>query len=121
MARILIVDDEPDIVRMLHKLLQGRGHTVSTARDGAEALRRAAAEPPDLMLVDRNLPKIDGNEVCRRLRADPATQKVPVVMMTSSYIAIEDVVGPLAPDAYVVRPFLREVLIANVDRLLAGG
>jgi CheY-like chemotaxis protein len=121
MARILIVDDEIDIVRLLQKLLGGRGHQGGTARDGAEALRRAASDPPDLILVDRNLPKIDGNEVCRRLRADPATARVPVVMMTSSYIAIEDVVGPQAPDAFVVRPFLREVLISNVERLLAGG
>jgi CheY-like chemotaxis protein len=120
MARILIVDDEPDIVRLLDRILGGRGHKVMTARDGAEALRRAAADPPDLVLIDRNLPKIDGNEVCRRLRSDEATRRIPVVMMSSGYIPIEDVGGPHAPDAFVVRPFLRELLISNVERLLAA-
>jgi DNA-binding response OmpR family regulator len=119
MARILIVDDEPDIVNLLERILIGRGHRVTKARDGAEALQRAATDPPDLVLIDRNLPKIDGNEVCKRLRADDATRRIPVVMMSGSYIPIEEVGGANAPDAYVVRPFLREILIANVERLLA--
>jgi DNA-binding response OmpR family regulator len=120
MAKILIVDDEPDIVRLLERILAGRGHKIVKARDGAEALELAAESAPDLVVLDRNLPKIDGHEVCRRLRAEPATRAVPVVMMSSQYVAIEDVVGPAAPDAYVVRPFLREVLVANVERLLAN-
>jgi CheY-like chemotaxis protein len=116
-AKILIVDDEPDIVRLLDRLLAGRGHRVLKARDGVEALDVAAADPPDLVVLDRNLPKIDGIEVVRRLRAGGA--RIPVVMMSSSYIPIEELAAPHAPDAYVVRPFLREVLIANVERLLA--
>ena len=119
MARILIVDDEPDIVNLLERILLARGHKVTKARDGAEALARASSDPPDLVLIDRNLPKIDGNEVCKRLRTDDATRRVPVVMMSGSYIPIEEVGGAHAPDAYVVRPFLREILIANVERLLA--
>jgi DNA-binding response OmpR family regulator len=119
MARILIVDDEADVVLLLERILRGRGHDVSQARDGAEALQRAAADPPDLVLIDRNLPKIDGSEVCRRLRADDATRRIPVVMMASGYIPIEEVGGPNAPDAYIVRPFLREILVANVERLLS--
>ena len=118
MATILIVDDEPDIVRLLERILAGRGHRVVKARDGVEALDAAAAVPPDLVVLDRNLPKIDGIEVVRRLRA--GGPRIPVVMMSSSYIPIEEVSAPNAPDAYVVRPFLREVLIANVERLLAS-
>ena len=117
MARILIVDDELDITNLVEKILKARGHYTEVARDGAQALARAAADPPDLMLVDRNLPKIDGNEVCRRLRASDRTRRIPIVMMTSREIPFEDV-GPPGPDAWVMRPFLREVLIANVERLL---
>jgi len=120
MAKILIVDDEPDIIRLLDRILAGRGHKVSKARDGAEALEVAAEIRPDLVVMDRNLPKIDGNEVCRRLRTDAATRRIPIVMMSSSYIPIDEVSAPHAPDAFIVRPFLRELLIANVERLLAG-
>ncbi|MBP6630467.1 MAG: response regulator [Kofleriaceae bacterium] len=119
MAKILIIDDEPDVVRLLAKTLAVRGHTVVTARDGAEALRRAGDDVPDLIIVDRHLPKIDGNEVCRRLRLTPSTKAVPILMMTAAEVALEDVTAAGAPDAFVLRPFLREIMASNVERLLA--
>jgi CheY-like chemotaxis protein len=117
-ARILVIDDEPDVVRLILKVLSGRGHVVQTARDGASALARVKHEAPDVILLDSDVPKIDGAEVCRRIKTDAATRKIPVVMMTSSYIDIYDVAAEGGPDAFVVRPFAREVLANVVDRIL---
>ncbi len=118
MARVLVIDDEPDVVRLIGKVLSGRGHVVQTARDGASALTRVELEPPDVIILDSDLPKIDGAEVCRRIKTDDATRKIPVVMMTSQYIDITEVGVEGGPDAYVVRPFVREVLAAAVERML---
>jgi CheY-like chemotaxis protein len=118
MARVLVIDDEPDVVRLIVKVLSGRGHVVQIARDGASALARVKHEPPDVILLDSDLPKIDGAEVCRRIKGDDATEDIPVVMMTSSYIDIYDVGAEGGPNAYVVRPFAREVLANVVERVL---
>jgi twitching motility two-component system response regulator PilH len=119
-ARILVVDDEPDIVRVVVKIMEARGHSVTTAKDGAEAIDRVKADPPDVVILDLNLPKLDGYEVCKRIKTDPATQHVPVVMMTAAYVSVEDAKAGSAAgaDEYVVKPFLREVLVHNVERLL---
>ncbi len=118
MARVLVIDDEPDVVRLIVKVLSGRGHVVQVARDGASALARVKHEPPDVILLDRDLPKIDGAEVCRRIKQDESTAEIPVVMMTSSYIDIYDVNADGGPEAFVVRPFVREVLANVVERVL---
>lgn len=120
MARILVVDDEPDIVRVVVKIMEARGHTVATAKDGLEALERIKADPPDVVILDLNLPKLDGYEVCKRIKTDPATRHVPVVMMTAAYVSVDDAkAGSIAgADEYVVKPFLREVLVHNVERLI---
>lgn len=118
MARVLVIDDEPDVVRLIVKVLSGRGHVVQVARDGASALARVKLEPPDVILLDSDLPKIDGAEVCRRLKTDVTTVKIPIVMMTSDYIDIYAVGADGGPDAFVVRPFVREVLWNVVDRAL---
>jgi len=117
-ARVLVIDDEPDVVRLILKVLSPRGHVVQTARDGASALARVASEPPDVILLDSDLPKIDGAEVCRRIKTDAATARIPIVMMTSAYIDIYDVGADGGPDAFVVRPFARDVLANVVDRIL---
>jgi len=119
MARVLVIDDEPDVVRLIVKVLSGRGHMVQIARDGASALNRVRQEPPDVILLDSDLPRIDGAEVCRRLKTDPATASIPVVMMTSTYIDIYDVGAEGGPDAFVVRPFVRDVLANVVERALS--
>ena len=111
MARVLVIDDEPDVVRLIVKVLSGRGHVVQIARDGASALHRVKQEPPDVILLD-------GAEVCRRIKVDATTEDIPIVMMTSAYIDIYDVDTEGGPDAYVVRPFAREVLANVVERVL---
>lgn len=118
MARVLVIDDEPDVVRLIVKVLSGRGHVAQIARDGASGLSRTTAERPDAVIVDSDLPKIDGAEVCRRIKAAPATRAIPVIMMTSSYIDFYDVGAEGGPDAFLVRPFVRETLANVVERAL---
>ena len=120
MARILVVDDEIDIVRMVAKVLGARGHQVEAGRDGVEAVLRIRRAPPDLVLVDAGLPGVDGLEVCRRIKADPATRGVPVIMLTAAEITLADVSNEsgLGADGWVIKPFVHEVLLANVERLL---
>ena len=120
MAYILVVDDEPDIVKLVVRLLEARGHRVGVARDGEEALESATRERPDVIVLDLNLPRVDGFEVCRRLKSGEATRMVPIVMMTAAFPSVEQAtrgIG-LGADEYVVKPFVREVLVHNVERLI---
>lgn len=120
MAHVLVVDDEPEILKMVAKIMEARGHRVSLARDGQEALDAVVRDRPDVMILDLNLPKMDGFEVCKQLKTDPATRAIPIVMLTAAYVSVEDAtrgVG-VGADEYVVKPFLREVLVHNVERLL---
>ncbi len=120
MAKILVVNDEPDIVRVVVKIMEARGHQVATAEDGASALEAVAGDPPDVVILDLNLPQMDGFEVCRRIKSSPETRHIPVVMMTAAYVRVEDARRgtELGADEYVTKPFLREVLVHNVERLL---
>ena len=122
MAKILVVDDEPDIVRMVSKILENQGHTVVSGNDGEAALAAVAEHHPDLGLLDLHLPKLDGFEVCRRIKADPATRATPVIMMTAAYTSVQDAAKGLdiGADEYVVKPFFKDILLHNVDRLLSA-
>jgi putative two-component system response regulator len=81
--RVLVVDDNPFIASLLLHGLTAEGYRVAIAQDGLEALARVAAEPPDLILLDLDLPHVPGDEICRRLKGDPATRLIPVVMITA--------------------------------------
>src|SRR5262249_32794120 len=80
---ILIVDDDPRNVRLLEGIFRGAGYRVSKAYDGAEALRRAREEQPDLVLLDVMMPQVSGHEVCAQLKSDPRTRPVPIIMVTA--------------------------------------
>src|SRR5687768_4948721 len=116
MAHVMIVDDEPEIVQLVSKLMESRGHRVTTGRDGQEALDLVEKERPDVLILDLMLPKVDGFEVCKRLKAAEATRTLPIVMMTAAFPTVEDADRgmTLGADEYVVKPFLREVLVHNV-------
>jgi CheY-like chemotaxis protein len=120
MAKVLIIDDDGAIVRLILKVLNGRGHMVVVARDGASALARVATEKAELIIVDSDLPKIDGAEVCRVIKSDPATAHIPVIMMTPHYVDFYNFDEHRGPNAIVVRPFTREVLANAVERALGG-
>jgi DNA-binding response OmpR family regulator len=120
LAHILVCDDEPEIVKLVAKVMEARGHRVTQTHDGQAALDAVAADRPDLVILDLNIPTVDGHEVCRRLKSDARTRALPIVMMTAAFPTLEDADRGLnlGADEYVVKPFLREVLVHNVERLL---
>ncbi len=116
MSRILVVDDEQAIVDVLTYNLVKAGHTPLVARDGLDALRIAAAESPDRLILDLMLPGMDGLDVCRELRR---TSSVPVIMLTARDEEIDRVVGlEIGADDYVVKPFSVRELMARIKTVL---
>jgi DNA-binding response OmpR family regulator len=118
--RILIADDEPNIVMSLEFLMEASGFEVRTAGDGEQAIEAIAAFRPDLVLLDVMMPKRNGYEVCQWIRADPALAGVKVVMLTAKGrdADVEKGLG-VGADAYVTKPFATRELVARVNALLA--
>ncbi len=114
--RILVVEDDPTVAEVVTRYLAREGYRVETVADGASALDRALASPPDLMVLDLMLPGMDGLEVCRRLRA---ALPVPIVMLTARGDETDRVVGlELGADDYVAKPFSPRELAARVKAVL---
>jgi DNA-binding response OmpR family regulator len=117
--RILIADDEPNIVVSLEYLMKREGFEVTVANDGEAALQAVASLRPDLILLDIMLPKKDGFEVCQQIRANPEWRGVKVVMLTAKGRDTEVTKGlALGADAYVTKPFSTKDLVAQVRKLL---
>jgi DNA-binding response OmpR family regulator len=117
--RVLIVDDEPSIVLSLEFLLQRAGYEVAVAADGEAALRAMEAGPPDLVVLDVMMPRLDGFEVCRRIRADPRWRDVKVLILSAKGRDVDLAKGlGVGADAYVTKPFATKELVARVGALL---
>ena len=117
--RILVVDDDALIRQFLEDQLTGEGYLVSTARDGEEALAKVAADSPDLILLDVMMPKLDGFEVCRRLKSDERTILIPVVMVTALTATDQRIKGIEAgADDFLSKPYNRLELFTRVRSLL---
>ncbi|MFC6083305.1 response regulator transcription factor [Sphaerisporangium aureirubrum] len=115
-ARILVVDDDPTVAEVVVKYLERDGHKVESVGDGAEALRRALADPPDLLVLDLMLPGMDGLQVCKKLRE---RWPVPVIMLTALGEEIDRVVGlETGADDYVTKPFSPRELALRVQSVL---
>ena len=116
---VLVVEDEPDIRNLIVHHLARDGFRCRTAGTGAEALTRVRAAVSDLVVLDLMLPEMSGLEVCRRLRGDPATAAVPIIMLTAKADEVDRIVGlELGADDYVAKPFSPKELVARVRAVL---
>jgi DNA-binding response OmpR family regulator len=121
MARILIADDEPNIVLALELLMRREGHEIRSVGDGELAVEAAKAFRPDLILLDVMMPKMDGYEVCQRLRADPALKDIAIVMLTAKGREVEKEKGlALGADLYITKPFSTRDVVRRVKEVLAA-
>jgi two-component system alkaline phosphatase synthesis response regulator PhoP len=117
--KILIVDDEEDVLELVRYNLDKNGYRVETATTGEEALNKARAKLPDLIILDLMLPGIDGLEVCKKLKNDPKTQNIPIIMLTAKGEEGDIVTGlEVGADDYITKPFSPKVLVARVRRIL---
>jgi DNA-binding response OmpR family regulator len=118
-VKILIVDDEPNIVLPLEFLMRKQGHEVLVASDGDEALDAIGAFAPDLVLLDVMLPRRSGFEICQTLREEPAWRHIKVVLLTAKGRDVEVAKGmAVGADDYVTKPFSTHELVERVERLL---
>ena len=117
--RILVVDDEEDVLELVGYNLNRSGYQVETASTGEEALTKTRRKLPDLIILDLMLPGIDGLEVCKQLKGDVKTESVPIIMLTAKGEEADIITGlELGADDYVTKPFSPKVLVARVRRLL---
>ena len=117
--KILIVDDEPNIVISLEFLMKREGFQVSVAGDGEAALEQVAAQKPDIVLLDVMMPKKNGYEVCQLIRANPEWQDMKIIMITAKGRDTEMAKGlAMGADAYMTKPFSTKDLVANVKKML---
>lgn len=120
--RALIVDDEQAIVDLVRHHLEKEGLQVLEAKDGDTALRLARERKPDLLILDLMLPGIDGLEICRLLRRDPATAQLAIIMLTAKAEEVDRIVGlEMGADDYIVKPFSPRELVARVKAVFRRG
>jgi DNA-binding response OmpR family regulator len=120
--KILVVDDEADVVELIEFNLKVAGFEVVTASDGQDALKKARAHTPSLLILDLMLPELDGLEVCKILRRDSTTAGLPIIMLTAKAAEIDRVLGlELGADDYITKPFSPRELVLRVKNLLRRG
>lgn len=119
LAKVLVIDDEKDIVSLLRYHLEKSGFQCLEGMDGSSALRLVREHHPDLLILDLMLPGMDGLEICRQLRQDVATARLPILMLTAKAEEVDRVVGlEVGADDYVVKPFSPRELVARVRAIL---
>jgi len=118
-ARILIVDDEEDILELLRYNISKEGYDVISSENGEGCLELALSHSPDLIILDLMMPDIDGLEVCKKLKKDDKTKSIPVIMLTAKSMESDIIVGlELGADDYIAKPFSPRVLIARMKSVL---
>lgn len=116
---ILVVEDESDLAETLCYNLQREGHRCDCVSSGSSALERLRVQPPDLIILDRMLPGLSGEEVLKRIKSDPTTARIPVVMLTAKAEESDQLVGfALGADDYITKPFSLKVLLARVAAVI---
>ena len=119
MPKILVVDDDRVIQQLIEVNLELEGYEVVKASNGEEALAMFASERPDLVILDVMMPKLNGKDVCRKLKSDPETAKTPIIFLSARAQEIDVEAGlELGADAYVTKPFDPSTLLDTVSSLL---
>lgn len=119
--RILLVDDEPSIVKMVSKRLEVEGFDVLAAMDGQEGLAKAQAEQPDLIVLDLMLPRLNGYEVCTMLKQDVRYRRIPIVLFTAKAQEKDETMGmDCGANAYIRKPFRAQELMEKIHTLLGA-
>jgi phosphate regulon transcriptional regulator PhoB len=118
-SKILIIDDEPDVADMVAMNLKSEGYKVLTSDNGESGLAKAKAESPNLIVLDLMLPKMSGLEVCKALKREAATAKIPIIMLTAKSDEVDRIVGlELGADDYVTKPFSPRELLLRIQSVL---
>ncbi|MFH0988738.1 MAG: response regulator [bacterium] len=121
MKRILIVDDEIDLVKLIRFRMKKAGYEILTAYNGSEGLAIIQQEKPDLVLLDLNLPMMLGSEVCTIVKADPEIRHIPIVLLSASAENLKERARQIGADASLVKPFEHQTLIEIIARLVNQG
>jgi len=117
-SKVLIIEDDRDLVEILSYNIKQAGYEVLIARDGQDGLRQAQIKTPEIVILDLMLPVVEGLEVCRQLRADPATRDVLIMMLTAKSEESDQVVGlSMGADDYVTKPFSVKVLVERIKAM----
>lgn len=115
MAKILIVDDEQDIADLISYNLEKEGYSTIKAYDGGDVLKTVKTQKPDLMILDLMLPRMNGMDICRAIRANPETSHLPIIMLTAKSDEVDKIIGlEIGADDYMTKPFSVKELIARV-------
>ncbi|MFN0207787.1 MAG: response regulator [Planctomycetota bacterium] len=118
----VVVEDERDVADLIRHTLEREGYQVKHFADGALAFASIERDPPDVVVLDLMLPSIDGFEVCKRIRANPRTAQIPILMLTARSEDIDQVAGlEVGADDYITKPFSPRVLVARVRSILRRG
>jgi two-component system, OmpR family, response regulator VicR len=120
MTKIMVVDDEPDLLEVVRLILENDGYQVVTAGSGQEALDKLEKEMPDLILLDIIMPRMDGWEVFSRIKSNPRTANIPVIMLTAKDQRIDKLIGlhVVRVNDYITKPFGRAELLERIKRVL---
>ena len=117
--KILVIEDEDDILSLIESGLKALGYVVVTAKDGLSGLELARSQKPDLIILDVMLPKMDGYNVCRMLKYDKQYNSLPILMLTArGQQADKDIIKEIKADAYILKPFDWDHLVKEINRLL---
>ncbi len=117
--KILVIEDDPSTLRLIKYTLQQEGYQVLIAPNGLEGLRTAKREEPDLIILDVLLPGIDGFEICHRLRAEPQTTQLPILMVSGKAREIDKATGlKMGADDYIIKPWHRPELLTKIAVML---
>lgn len=118
--KILIVEDDEDMIHILRSILELEGYEIAYAGDGEEGLKAIGEYKPNLVILDLILPKIDGNEICRRVKKDPELSKIPIIMLTAKGTTRDELEGVMdGADDYITKPFNPLDLIETIKYLLS--